>query len=102
MGEKLKSQKERWEKWTASDLWKSVTDEQIRNLPSNVDKLDALITKYNLGCKMNYNGTICDLTIWYPLSEPFFENEYRGNSPENAAANALRDMRPQLFAPKRK
>ena len=99
--EKLKSQKERWEKWTASDLWKSVTfndknnnntkpvlptrsnnepetsdtktaisknknlatpksyiltDEQIRNLPSNVDKLDALIIQYNLGCKMNHNG----------------------------------------------
>lgn len=99
--EKLKSQKERWEKWTASDLWKSVTfndknnnntksvmptkanyesekpdtktaisknkklatpkshiltDEQIRNLPSNVDKLDALINQYNLGYKMNHNG----------------------------------------------
>lgn len=81
---------------------KSISESDILSLKTNVEKMEALANMHNFNISHEEEGASCTVLMAYPKNDPIFTSSYKGNSYENACANALRGCRPNLFKPKKK
>lgn len=78
-----------------------INESTLVALQSNQERVQALANMYNFSITFKENGSSSTVSLSYPHHNPIFTSSFKGNSFENACANALRNFRPNLFKPKK-